>query len=430
WSAQTFPELIDDLRRDLVHPPLDYVVQHALGGVGAPEWARRIPAVVFGSVTAGFIMLLGYWWHSPVAGTVAGFLLAISPNHIRYSQEVRPYAMGIFFLVAALVALELHARTGRRRWAIWWFALVFLAGGTLYLAALVAAIASLTRIALERRYAFRMLWRRLPLVVIAWTLLYAPWLGVVLSAARTRPPMKAETLDWPWWQHRLHTFGTGGEIFTGVSLGSWALWLLVAVGLLASIQRPRLRTASWWLLAGFAATVIVLQLRPHYAGTPRYFIPAMLAAPLLAGGGVALLWSRLSTRIAALLMCGLIAGFSAVTLDAYYRGARPDWREVAVYVHERARPGDTVILANNWVVRNFGHYWLLLPQRPGVQIERFVPQTRPFQGPAWIVTGQCRAGEPLAPAGLMRRFPATDIAEVRYLRAGQSLSLAAELCPE
>jgi uncharacterized membrane protein len=430
WSSGTFAELVGELKRDRVHPPLDYFVQHALGALHAVEWARRLPAVIFSTFTVIFLMFLGRWWHSPAAGIAAGVLLAVSPSHIRYSQEVRPYAMGIFFLAGALVALELYAMTRRRGWAVWWFALVFLSGATLYLAGLVAAIASIARIVIDRRETLRNLWRGFPLIAIAWTILYAPWLGVVLAAARAQPPAPPERLSWWWWQHRLQAFGTGAESFQPVSLGSWLFWLVVLLGVVASFRAPRLRTATVWLVGGFAATVIILQLRPHYANSPRYLLAAMLAAPLLAGAGIATLWRRVPGKAVSVVLIAAIASFSGITLDAYYRGDRPDWRAIAVYVHQRAKPGDTVILTNNWVVRNFGFYWQRLPERSDVRVERFILQARDFAGPAWIVTGQCRARAPLEKIGVIYRHPVTELAEVRYVREGQSVSMGEELCPE
>lgn len=430
WSSGSFPELIGELKRDQVHPPLDYVVQHALGSLDAVEWVRRLPAVICGVFTIVLLMFLGTLWHSPVAGIAAGALLSVWPSHIRYSQEVRPYAMGMFFLAAALVALELYAMTRRRGWAGGWFALVFLAGATLYLAGLVAVIASIARMAIDRRDSLRMLWRRFPLIAIAWTLLYAPWLGVVVAAARARPPAPPEKLSWWWWQHRLQAFGTGAESFHPVTIGSWAFWVAVVIGATASYRHPRLRTATAWFAGGFAATVVLLQLRPHYANSPRYLLAAMLAAPLLAGGGIATLWNRLAGKVAAAALMLTVASFSAITLDGYYRGDRPDWRALAVYVHQRARAGDTVILTNNWVVRNFGFYWQRLPRRTDVRVERFVPQGQALGGPAWIVTGQCRPRPPLARIAIMHRHPVTELAEIRYLREGQSVPASQELCPE
>lgn len=429
WSSGSFAEMMDEVRRDVVHPPLDYILQHLIGMTGAPEWVRRLPPVLFGVGTVALAIFLGTCWYSPGAGLVAGFLLAISVNHIRYSQEVRPYSMSFFFIFAALAALEMRARQPRRKWTVLWFVSVFLAGATLYFSGMIAAIASIARIFAGRRDALHPVWRRVPLAIAAWTLLYAPWLGVVVAAARARPPQTADTLDWPWWEHRLQVMGTGDWVYEPVSLGSWAFWLAVVIGIVASVRNARLRAASAWLLAGCALSILLLQLRPHYS-SPRYLFPAWLGAFLLAGAGTALLWRWAATRPFAAAVVMIFTAFTAGTLQTYYRGERSDWKGLAAYMHDRVQPGETVILTNSWVIRNFGYYWQRLPAREGVSIERFIPTERSFAGPAWFVTGQCVPREPLMIAKLMRREPMTEQAEVRYLRAGETLVMRDELCPE
>ncbi|HUP45500.1 MAG TPA: glycosyltransferase family 39 protein [Thermoanaerobaculia bacterium] len=429
WSSGSLPEMFEMLRHDKVHPPLDYLVQYVIGKAGAPEWVRRLPPALFSIATVGFLMLLGRWWHSPAAGLLAGIFLAVSPMHVRYSQEVRPYAMGVFFLAGSLAALELYAMTGRRRWAVTWSASVFLAGATLYMAGVVAVIASAARL-LASTDTFRPLLRRAPLIVLGWTILYAPWLGVVISAARRPPPAAAERLNWPWWQHRLQAFGTGTEFYEPISIGSWALWLSVLIGLLAAIRIRLLRTAALWILGGGAATIIILQLRPHYAFVPRYFLPAMTAAAILAGAGLVTLARWWPGRAAAPVVLAAYLLFAGITLVWYYDHGRSDWRAVARYVHERVRPGETVILTNNWVIRNFGFYWLRLPERDGVNVERFVAGSRDVTGPVWVVTGHCRPGESLETAGMMWRHEPTEQAKVYYVRPGEDLPISRELCAE
>ena len=134
WASLPFHEMTREVRRDAVHPPLDYIIQFAVGRVGGPDWIRRVPNISFGIASVGLLMLLGSWWCSRSAGLISGLLFALSPMHVRYTQEVRPYSSGLFFLIASLVALELYARTQRRRWAITWAVLVFLTGSTLYFA--------------------------------------------------------------------------------------------------------------------------------------------------------------------------------------------------------------------------------------------------------------------------------------------------------
>ncbi|HEU4520488.1 MAG TPA: glycosyltransferase family 39 protein [Thermoanaerobaculia bacterium] len=430
WSSGTLPDVLKEVRRDAVHPPLDYLIQHVVGKFPLPEWARRVPSVLAGVITVFCFALLGTWWHSPRAGLFASFLVAISPIHVRYSQEVRPYATALALVAMALVALELHAITRRRGWAIGWFVLVLLAAWTLYLGGLVAGVASLVRILLERDDRLRVLFRRMPLIAAGWIVLYAPWLGVVLSVARGPRPAGPEALNRWWWEHRLHSFSTGPEVFATMTLGSWAFWLLVVIGLIVSVRARLLRTATAWLLAGGAMTLIILYLRPHYPGTVRYLLPAAIAATLLAGSALAALTRRAAPGAVGVVLLGLCAGFSALTLFEYYDDGRPDWRAVAEYVHERAKPGDTILLANSWVVRNMGFYWMQLPHRPDVSIERFLPRAAEVDGPVWIVTGQCRVREPLQAARLWRFHRATNVSEVRYVPRGERLSIAEELCPE
>ena len=233
WSSGTLTELYEQVSRDRVHPPLDYLVQYVLSRASAPEWLRRIPAVLAGIFTVACVALVGRRWHSPAAGLLAGLFLAVAPIHVRYSQEVRPYAMAMLFLAAALVFLELYAGTRRRSWAAAWFISVFLAGATLYLAGLVAVIASLTRILIDRDGGLLPLRRRFPWIALAWTLLYAPWLHVVLAATQNAPA-PPERLDWLWLEHRLQAFGSGTEWYQPMTIGSWAC------------RGPTTRSASSW----------------------------------------------------------------------------------------------------------------------------------------------------------------------------------------
>jgi hypothetical protein len=429
WSSESLPKLFDHLWHDRVHPPFDYLVQWTIGRFDPPEWVRRIPPITAGILTVAFLMLLGRWWYSPLAGLAAGFFIAISPFHVRYSQEVRPYALGICFMVASFIALELYSRTVERRWFIAWFALVFLAGATLYLAGVVAAVGSIARIVFDWDGPLRTVRRRFPLIVVAWAVLYSPWLGVVFAATKTAP-MPPERLEWTWWFHRLSAFGTGNEVYEPMSPGSWMFWGMVVVGLIACIRKPSAWPAAAWLLIGGAVTIVILQLRPHYAHVARYVMAPMTAAPLIAGFGFAFFWRWAPPRIAVSIATLAYAGFSLVTLTNYYDHGRPDWRTLVEFVHQRAKPGETVFLTNDWVVRNFGYYWLKLPRRTDVIVERYFRQHREFTGPAWIVAAHCRPREPMADVTPMWKHPPTDHADIRYVRPGQRLSLINELCPE
>ena len=430
WASGSFSEMIEEVRRDAVHPPLDYVMQHVLGKLGVPEWVRRLPSALAGAATIFLVYLLGRWWFDPLAGVIGSTLLAFATNHLRYSQEVRPYSLAFFFIAFGLVALERYSQTQYRRWAFVWGANVWLAGAWLYLGGVIVAAASLVRIFIGRKDDLAWVWKRLPLFILVWTLLYSPWLPTIFTAARYGSPQPAEELNWSWWQHRLQVFGTGDWKNEPVTVGSWLFWIAVVIGIAASIRYPRLRTATAWFLGGAVLTVLFLQLRPHYQ-TPRYLMPAWIGSFPLAGAGLSVLISRRAVQIIGAAFLATIVAFDVATVTTYFRGERPEWRNVAAYVYEHAQPGQTVVATNNWVVRNFGWYWRMHPLPEGVRVERFSVDQSELRGPAWIVTGGCFPRAILKDATEVRAsWPMTELAEVRFLCDGCALSRREEWCPE
>jgi 4-amino-4-deoxy-L-arabinose transferase-like glycosyltransferase len=429
WAAMPFGAMLDRVAVDMVHPPLDYVVQFALGRAGAPEWARRLPSVLFGVATVALAIFLGRAWWGPLAGLLSGFFLAIAPLHIRFSQEIRPYSMALFFTAAAIAALEMYARRRRIAWAIVWFLAVFLAGFSFYFAGMTAGVVSLARIFIDRKETLANLWHQLPLIIAGWAALYAAWVPVAIRAVRNAPGFEPDILDWPWWRLRLQAFGAGdiGENFT--NLGTWAFWCAVVIGIVLSVRVRSLRLAVVWLAGCGAIEIIALHYRPHYSAV-RHLMPAWPGAFILAGAGVAFLLRRAATAPIGATIAIVFSAYSGMAIAQYYRAGRPDWRHVAVFVHERMRPGDTIIVTNNWVERNLGYYWERMPRVPDTRAERFAISSTPRQGPIWIVSGQCTPRDNLKRIGIVRQFLATDIAEVRYVRPGQTLDVSEELCSE
>ncbi|MEO6260248.1 MAG: glycosyltransferase family 39 protein [Thermoanaerobaculia bacterium] len=429
WSSLPFSEMMEEVRRDVVHPPADYLVQFVVGRIG-PEWVRSLPSVAAGIASVGLLLFLGTSWVSWRAGAFAALLLAVSPMHVFYSQEVRPYASALFWILASLAALERFATTGRLRWAAGWFALVFAAGGTLYFAGMIAASGGIVRILLDRSGRLDGLKRRLPLLIAGWAILYSPWFAVIRAAAGRPSPVARQAMNWEWWTWRLQSLAVGSDrTWEPVSLASWIFWGCVAIGAILSTRLRLLRVAAFLFLAGTAMVIFLLQLHPHYP-TVRYLMPSWIGAFLLAGAALDWCSRRWMSVPLVVAVLAFVIGGSAIKLDEYYRGDRSDWREVAVYVHDRIRPGDTLVAANPWVSRNFGYYWHQLPPVPDLTIKRYAPDRVDLVGPAWIVTGGCFPREAARAAPLMKQFPRSELAEVRYLRPQRRMPAHEELCPE
>ena len=57
------------------------------------DFALRIPSVIFGLTSVYLLFILGRRLFNTKVGLIASFMLAISPFHIWYSQELRSYSL-------------------------------------------------------------------------------------------------------------------------------------------------------------------------------------------------------------------------------------------------------------------------------------------------------------------------------------------------
>ncbi|GAB4436432.1 MAG: hypothetical protein Kow0031_18160 [Anaerolineae bacterium] len=109
--------------------PLDYYLLHGWLLLGRQEMWVRWPALLFGTLTVALTFALGQSMFNRRVALVAAALLAGSFFAVRYSQEVRPYAMLTFF--AALTFWGVWLAVTRQRVAAWGLALAGITGATL-----------------------------------------------------------------------------------------------------------------------------------------------------------------------------------------------------------------------------------------------------------------------------------------------------------
>jgi 4-amino-4-deoxy-L-arabinose transferase-like glycosyltransferase len=121
FAAAGFPTLLERTSVD-IHPPLYYLLLRAWSEVvGWGALSARLFSVAAGTATVPLLFLAGQRLLGRGAGIVAALLLAVSPLHIYYSQEVRMYGLVTLFGLAALLcaAAWQAAGEGARRWGSW-----------------------------------------------------------------------------------------------------------------------------------------------------------------------------------------------------------------------------------------------------------------------------------------------------------------------
>jgi len=349
----TWKQFWESIRFDAVHPPLDYILDRFFEVFRPGDAARRIPAVLWGTGSVLLLAALMARRAGRGAGMLAGAFLALAPFHVRYSQEFRPYSLGVFLVLLSLVLLDRFLeRPGAARLAALYFGCLA-AMYALYLGALVLAVAA-TALAVEdalspeasaRRSAARRLLAWSPVFSLLLAAAYLPWLPVVREAAMraspTRPPeMTADRLG-----HVLAFYGFGSGDGAAFGFAEIVYFFLAAGGVIVAIRRPRLRFLAAWVVAGSAAVELLEHLHPHFFG-PKHFLPAGVALPAAAALAIAAVGQRNLLRLGAcvLAVAGILA-CDARGLHRYFERGRPDWRPLGAYL--RASPADQRILTEN-----------------------------------------------------------------------------------
>jgi hypothetical protein len=192
---QPLPLAYEEVRNDLVHPPLYYLsLKAGTAAWGTGAMGLRLLSLVFGIATIGLVALLGSRLPgSRWSGLLAAAGVAVGRYDVFYSQEARSYAMYTFLVV--LLVLWVAAISKRQRDARLW-----LAGLTLMVAVLythyvgslyiLSAVLALLVCRLESRT------KILAVVSGAVTLLlFTPWLAAVAGVYKQKHGV-GENLDW------------------------------------------------------------------------------------------------------------------------------------------------------------------------------------------------------------------------------------------
>jgi hypothetical protein len=358
---ETWSGLWRSLHWQALHAPLDYVIRKLFESVDPADWVRRLPGIVWG---AGCVFAFGSLIRrrgGDAMGLSAALLLAVAPYHVRYSQEVRPYALGLLLLCCAVLALEAYLAAGRSRDLLLLYLCCLATLYTLYLAAVVLALAAAALLIEDafdedtaRRIRARRFLARSPLFIGALALGYLPWLPTFLKALR-QPAMSTAPA---WSVHRVarlvsyfgfaprdaHPWGASDLFFGALLVG----------GLLIALRRPRLRFLIVWGIGGSVFLEVLEHRHPTYDSI-FHWLPSGLGLTALAG--VALGWI-LKSRVWLGVKLALAALFFSVALHSlslYFRQGRSDWRPMALFL-ARTPSAERIFVENQYTQLCLGHY--------------------------------------------------------------------------
>ncbi len=177
-SDQTVSEIIGTFYKDDSNPPTYLVIINWWRHVfGRSDFSMRLSSCAFGVLS----ILMAYFVVREIAGNKAGLavagLMAVSPYHVWYSQELRMYALLTAAALAALFCLIRAAKTGR---SYYWTAYAILAAFAFYVhlaAAITILCFNLWLLLNRKRFKIGFSWILATVIVVA---VCAPW-GFVIQ---------------------------------------------------------------------------------------------------------------------------------------------------------------------------------------------------------------------------------------------------------
>lgn len=382
------------------HGPLYYATQLAARMFGSTEAAGRLPAALLG-LAAIALVWLAVRQRDAVAAAAAAILLAVSPLHVYYSREARPYAL-LMFLTAALIVILLRARSIAAACLV--IAALLYSSATaapIVAGALIVAVAA-AFLATERE-------TRRWYLVVAGAAFGALALFPLLYAAKP-----VENAGWPAFPALdAGFFSTLLRMFSVSALGTHiggraavAMLLLAIVGAVAMVRRNRVEGV---ILAGMTLLPLVISLATlkllnhFYAG--RYVTPSLIGYVILAAAGIATIAATLKRAplVLALIAAAALAsqGWKSARTEAFLK---LDWRAVAAKIWRYARPEDVIIADQPWSEVSLRYYLRPLPKRAtleGVPYVSVAPLVAGKYAGAWLVT----AGSDNEVRSWMCRYP-------------------------
>lgn len=371
-----------------IHPPLYYALLHGwITLVGARPEALRLFSVTVGVLTVALMYAVGKRLGGERVGLIAAFLLAISPFHIYYSQEVRMYGLVALWslasvsLAARLVGELADGSASEPRWLLWVGYVLTTAAAlyTQYYAAFLPLAQTVYVLAQGRRLR-RLLrpWLTAQAVLI---LLYLPWLlyagphlvgyvaeKVVLDADRPLTPLDyfgrhLAALSSGHWEGRLALWWPLG---LAPLLGVGVVWY-ISVGKKGA-RPPRHVSVdegeSAERLLPFLAVQVIIPLALGFAVGLRYpFVPPRVERLLLLALPPCLLWAavvlaRARRRVFRWGLAPFVA-VAALSLVGFYtvpRYPEDDYRPLIAQVERMGGADDLIYCVFPWQVGYFRSY--------------------------------------------------------------------------
>lgn len=368
-------------------PPLYFLTIYLFRHVSESEFLLRLPSVFYGLLTIAAFYPLGRALLGRREGLVGVFLLAISPFHIRYSQEARSYTL---LLLLATLSLYFFYQGLRRNDRLSWVGYVVST-----ILALYTHVFAFLFLAAEGIYGIMYFaWRRFRnrgsalgegskpwrgrgpffsflLSALVMALLYVPMLPQTLSGllgyrglgGSIHPAFERDSLS--YLAGIVDLLGAG----PGVALVCYLLALGLGLYFLGRRAHGQLLLAVLWITLPFLVVFLVRaghHFRLRYVIFVQLLLLLIVSAGLVGMGDVASSWlarwlpkrstAQVVGPVTFSMACMLFSVFSHKALQSYWSEEKQPWDKAVAFLQRVVGPDDVVITTNESHAQRLVYY--------------------------------------------------------------------------
>lgn len=391
FATEPLPRMLWLTARD-IHPPLYYGLLHGWFALLASTRAEaaRLLSVLCGVAAVPLLAWLARLMRPdrPAVALWAASLLALSPLHLFYSQEVRMYGLAVVLALLATIAFWRWLQALAAGHSAWLPAAAYVAAASLalwtlyYSGFLIAAHLLWAAVHLRRQ---RTAWAWLVGMALAILAVQIPWWAYTLPkllpyvADKVVADQDTALLPWDYLLRHLLAFVGGHLVAPQPSLAALRLAGLVGLAALGlawlptppAEAKPHALRPSTHQTANALAAFTLLPIAAGYLVNLRLpFFPPGGERLLLTVLPLLLLWLACGldaglqrTRAAALLLISLLLAAAAgiATFYTLPRYVDHDYRPIVRYITQHSRDADTVIALFPWQVGYWRAYGVRLP---------------------------------------------------------------------
>ena len=327
------------------HPPFYYLLLHFWLRIGSGVTYARLLSVILGVISVGQVLHFGYKTGGVYIGLVGGLLVALSPMHVWYSQEIRMYILLLCLTTASTTALWWALRNKQLLFWILYCFFSILALYTHYFAFFILLGQGIwVLLRLIKGHPKTDLWIWMASTAAA-VLLFLPWLPVAINQIRFHSMTWVESPTIFVIRDTLLRLVFGVAV---LSLPDFLLWVALAllIGIffwaikkyspIFSIKDGAFFYISAWGVLPFLLISFVALLFPIYQ-FKQYLI--VVSPILLVAAWVIYVFPR-NFRITSLLILVLAASFSLIYQQITL--TKDDWKGAALYIQQNSTHGDVL----------------------------------------------------------------------------------------